>query len=150
VPELPEVETIRNDLAPDVNPKEFLVRTQDALPFLRQVPTVQVSAKEGTRVEDIFPHVLDVHTEMEKRVPTSHLNSVMAEQVANHNLPMYKGKEMKVFYGTQVGIRPPTFMIFVNYPEGVLPSYKRYLIRVLQDRLGFSKVPLRLMFRRRT
>jgi GTP-binding protein len=87
--------------------------------------------------------------EREKRVPTAELNRLFERVVAGHEPPLYRGKRVKYFYGTQVGVKPPTFVVFVNYPEGVHFSYIRYIENHLREAFGFHGTPIRIYAKRR-
>ena len=95
-------------------------------------------------MEEILPAVDAVARDMERRVPTPLLNRI----VKGMNLPTYRGKPLKVYYITQVGTGPPTFVAFVNHPEGVKEAYRRYMVNTLRRELGLDRVPLRLLVRK--
>lgn len=136
-----------------IDPGEFRQRVaavQERWPFLHHVPIHGVSALQGSGMKRIFPEIDAIYKEWGRRVATARLNAVFASLVDHHHLPMYKGKTVKLFYATQAQSRPPTFLIFANYPEGISQSYRRYLIRGLQEQLQLEHVPVRLILRRRS
>jgi GTPase len=116
------------------------------LPF---APIVFVSALTGQRIGKIMTEVDNVMSQYAKRVTTSELNRVFSEAVDTHHAPMYQGRRVKFYYATQVGTKPPTFVIFTNRPEGVHFSYERYIANRFREAFGFSGTPLRLMFKGR-
>jgi len=77
------------------------------------------------------------------------LNQVFERLIAHHDPPLYRGKRVKYFYITQVGVKPPTFLVFVNYSEGVHFSYLRYIENGLREEFGFRGTPIRIYVRRR-
>lgn len=135
-----------------ISKEQFREREQEVrerCPFLHQVPVVGVSALAARGLGLVLPGIDSLYEEWGTQVATGRLNAVFASLVEHHHLPMYKGKTVKLFYATQAQTRPPTFMVFANYPEGVAPSYRRYLIRGLQEQLHLEHVPIRLVLRRR-
>jgi GTPase len=116
------------------------------LPF---APIVFVSALTGQRIGKIMTEVDNVMGQYSRRVTTSELNRVFSEAVESHHAPMYQGRRVKFYYATQVGTKPPTFVIFTNRPEGVHFSYERYIANRFREAFGFSGTPLRLMFKGR-
>jgi GTP-binding protein len=116
------------------------------LPF---APIVFVSALTGQRIGKIMTEVDNVMAQYSRRVTTSELNRVFSEAVDTHHAPMHQGRRVKFYYATQVGTKPPTFVIFTNRPEGVHFSYERYIANRFREAFGFSGTPLRLMFKGR-
>jgi GTP-binding protein len=84
-----------------------------------------------------------------KRVSTADLNNVFKEAVDTHHAPLATGRRVKFFYATQVAIKPPSFVVFTNQPDGIHFSYERYLTNKFREAFGFSGTPLKLMFRGR-
>jgi GTP-binding protein len=82
-------------------------------------------------------------------VPTGELNQVFERLTKRHEPPLYRSKRVKYYYATQVSIKPPTFVLFVNYPEGVHFSYIRYIENNLRQAFGFHGSPLRIYAKRR-
>ncbi|MGH2522168.1 MAG: ribosome biogenesis GTPase Der [Anaerolineales bacterium] len=129
---------------------EYTKRLRSALSFLDYVPVVFVSAKTGQRTGQILPTALRVHEERLTRVPTSQLNRIVREAVAE-NPPKPKGnRQLKISYASQVRTDPPTFLFHVNDPALVHFSYERYLENRLRREYGFLGTPLRLSFRRKS
>jgi len=124
-------------------------RIRERLSFISYAPVVFVSALTGQRIERILPAVDGVLEEAGQKVPTSRLNTVLKEVTTAHRPPLYRGKVVKFYYATQFGVSPPSFIIFVNRPEGLADSYKRYLTKGMRAALGLTRVPLRLVFRER-
>jgi len=120
------------------------------LNFIPYAPLIFISAQTGQRVNKIFSTVLAVQEARHQRIQTSALNKFMRDAVAGHPPPGKGGKRVKFFYMTQPSVAPPTFVFFVNKPEWVNFSYKRYLENRLREQWPFTGVPLRLFFRPRS
>lgn len=118
--------------------------------FLGFAPILTISARTGFRVNKIFDQVQAVYQQYSTRVGTGQVNRLFEQAIARNEPPMQKGKRLKFYYATQVTSKPPTFVCFVNYPEAVHFSYKRYLINQIRRGTGLDRTPLRLMFRQRT
>lgn len=119
------------------------------LKFIRYAPIIFVSALTGQRAVKIIDLVDRVAEQYQRRVPTSELNRIFEEVIRSNPPPMYRNKELKLYYITQVSIKPPTFVIFVNYPEGIHFSYERYIVNKIRENFGFDGTPVRVFFRKR-
>jgi GTP-binding protein len=117
------------------------------LAFMSYVPQLYISAKTGQRVDKVLGMVEDVYAQSSMRVPTGALNDVIGEAVMAMEPPSDKGRRLKIYYVTQVGVRPPTFVLFVNDPAILHFSYKRYLENYLRKTFGLEGTPLRLLVR---
>ncbi|ACY16227.1 ribosome biogenesis GTPase Der [Haliangium ochraceum] len=117
----------------------------DTLHFLSYAPMVLVSALRGDGVADLLSTVDRVALEHAKRVPTAELNRFFAEVCETHPPPLYQRREVRIHYLTQGGVRPPTFLLWANRPDGVAPAYRRYLVNQLRARYGFEGSPVRLV-----
>jgi len=130
--------------------KRFQERVKEAAKFLSFAPVMTISALTGVRVHKIFEHVDTVYDQFLSRVSTGQLNRII-ENATHYNEPsLYRGRRLKFYYATQVRVKPPTFICFVNYPAAVHFSYKRYLINQIRNGTGLDKTPIRLQFRQRT
>jgi len=118
-------------------------------PFLDFAPIVSISAKTGQRVERVLELAVDVWAERRRRVPTAELNRVIGDAAARQEPPAVKGRRPKLFYATQVGVAPPTFVFFAREAGSVHFSYRRYLENKLRDAFGFLGTPIQLVFRER-
>jgi len=128
---------------------EYRARSREALDFMPYAPLTFISAKFGQRVHQVLELALTVVEERTKRVPTAALNKLLKDAIANHPPPSKPGKWLKFYYATQADVSPPTFIFFVNDPQLVHFSYKRYLENLLREEFGFVGNPLRLSFRGR-
>src|SRR5574338_132826 len=118
-------------------------------PYLSWADIVFASAQTGQRVERVLREAHRVAEERYRRVPTGELNRLVTDAVRAHPPAHVRNRLPKFLYATQVGVAPPTFVIFVNDPEIVHFSYKRYLENRIRDGYGFLGTPIRLIFRRR-
>ena len=115
--------------------------------FMQYAPVVYVSALTKQRIHSL-PEVINYVAEQNAmRVATSVLNQVIADAVAINPPPTEKGQRLKILYATQVKIKPPTFVIFVNEPEIMHFSYQRYLENKLREAFGFEGTPLSMIIR---
>jgi GTP-binding protein len=119
-------------------------------PFLDFAPVVSISAKSGQRVGRVLELAVDIWGERRKRVPTGELNRLVSTATDRVAAPVVKGRRPKLFYATQAGIAPPTFVFFANDASAVHFSYRRYLENRLRDAFGFLGTPIRLVFRDRS
>jgi GTP-binding protein len=127
----------------------WLKRLRRDAPYLVWADIVFASALTGQRVERILREALRVAEERYRRVPTGELNRLIMDAVRAHPPSHVRNRLPKVFYATQVGVAPPTFVIFVNDPEIVHFSYKRYLENQIREKYGFLGTPIRLILRQR-
>ncbi|MGZ8564125.1 MAG: ribosome biogenesis GTPase Der, partial [Candidatus Limnocylindria bacterium] len=128
---------------------KWLKRLRRDAPYLVWADIVFASALTGQRVERILREALRVAEERYRRVPTGELNRLIMDAVRAHPPSHVRNRLPKIFYATQVGVAPPTFVIFVNDPEIVHFSYKRYLENKIRETYGFLGTPIRLILRQR-
>jgi GTP-binding protein len=129
--------------------KAFLADVQDRLRFMPYAPILTVSALTGKRVAQILPASVEVFEEYNRRAATAAVNQALEDAVQRHEPPYAGQRRLKFYYATQISVRPPTFVLFCNYPKDIHFSYQRYLVNHFRDALGLHKVPLRLIFRAR-
>lgn len=130
--------------------KRFNEDLKDATKFMSFAPILTVSAQTGLRFSRIFPMIDEVYTQFNSRIGTGKLNRIMEQALEKNPMPMHKGKRLKTYYSVQVSEKPPTFVLFVNYPDGVHFSYKRYLINNIREAAELDKTPIQLILRQRT
>jgi len=128
---------------------EYEKRVYDDLKHLSYAPILFISALKGQRVNKIFDLVDQVSEQTKKRISTSPLNNSFEQWVEDHPPPLYRNRNVKLNYITQVSAGPPTFVIYTNIPEGIHSSYERYLINQMRQAFGFEGVPIRLHFRKK-
>lgn len=129
----------------EISFEEFEERVRYKFKFLEFAPIVTVSAKTGLRVEKVLPQVEKIYDEYSRSIPTASLNECFERAIQKNPMSNYRGKFMKLFYATQVKKQPPTFKCFLNFPQGIHFSYRRYLINSLRKNFGFSGTPVRLI-----
>ncbi|MCL5981684.1 MAG: ribosome biogenesis GTPase Der [Firmicutes bacterium] len=129
---------------------EFRRKIRDELAYLSYAPILFISALTGQRVQRVFVLADYVAEQHALRISTAKLNELLADAMAVTPPPSKKGRQLKIFYMTQIKVKPPTFVVFVNDPELVHFSYLRFLENKLRETYGFEGTPLRLLLRRRT
>ncbi|TMG37524.1 MAG: ribosome biogenesis GTPase Der [Chloroflexi bacterium] len=129
--------------------KVWRKRLRDAFDFAAWAPVAYVSAKTGQRVTQPLEVALEVVEERRRRVATPELNRWLRSVLAAREIPTRKGKRLNVLFVTQAESTTPTFVFFVNDPELVHFSYRRFLESQLRKQFGFRGTPVRLVFRRR-
>jgi len=129
--------------------KKFIEDVKQRLKFADYAPVLTLSALTRQRITKVFDEIDRIVAEREKRVPTAELNRVFERLTSRHEPPMYRSRRVKYFYVTQVAVKPPTFVVFVNYPEGVHFSYIRYIENNLRQAFGFHGSPIRIYPKRR-
>jgi len=129
---------------------EYRRRLYNEMSFMSYAPSIFISAKTGQRVNKIMDLVNDVYKQYISRISTGVLNDCIADAVAITEPPSDKGRRLKIYYGTQVSIKPPTFVLFVNDPDLMHYSYERYLENYFRKTLGLENTPIRIMVRQKT
>ncbi|MCS7220631.1 MAG: ribosome biogenesis GTPase Der [Anaerolineae bacterium] len=124
---------------------QYMHSVREALNFMDYAPVLFISAKTRQRVDQVIPTALRVYSERRQRVSTAELNRILQEAITAHPPPT-KGKPLRFYYATQVGIEPPTFVFFVNDRELIHFSYERYLENVIRTHRLFEGTPIRLQF----
>jgi GTPase len=120
------------------------------LAYLTYAPILFISALTGQRVQRVFELVDYVAEQHALRISTGKLNDLLSDAMAVTPPPTKKGKQLKIYYMTQVKVKPPTFAVFVNEPELAHFSYMRFIENRLRESYGFEGTPIRLLVRKRT
>ncbi len=128
---------------------QYVEWIQGEVPFLDFAPVVSISAKTGQRVGRVLELAIDIWGERRKRVSTAELNRILRTALERQQPPVVKGRRPKLFYGTQAGVAPPTFVFFANDAAAIHFSYRRYLENQLRAEFGFDGTPIKLVFRNR-
>ncbi|QDG54473.1 ribosome biogenesis GTPase Der [Persicimonas caeni] len=128
---------------------EYVHAIHREMPFMAFAPIMFVSALTGQRVHKILDRVDEVFEQYTSRISTSEANRFLEQALGQHNPPMHKGRPVKFYYASQVATRPPTFLFSVNRPQGVKPSYRRYLVNKLREVYGFEGTPIKTVLRGR-
>ena len=130
-----------------INEYEEDIREQ--LNFLPYVPIVYISALTGKRVNQVIPTAVHVQEERLVRLSTSQVNKILRDAMAQHSPPSKAGRLLKIFYGAQVQVEPPTFVLHVNDPKLMHFTYRRFLENRIRDVYGFLGTPIRIVVRAR-
>ena len=125
----------------------FEKKIQERVPFLQWAPFLFTSALTGQRVHKALDLVLEVQEQRTRRVDTHEVNEALAELVRHQPPPHSRGRPVKVRYGTQVAVEPPTFLLFSNLPHEIPDHYIRYLHNGFRERWGFMGSPIRIQLR---
>lgn len=128
---------------------KFVKDIDAELKYMPYAPKLFISALTGQRVTNLFRLIKTVHENNCMRVSTGLLNDVLIEAMAMNQPPAEKGRQLKIFYMTQVSVKPPTFVLFVNDTELLHFSYKRYIENQLREAFGFSGTPIHFIARNR-
>jgi GTP-binding protein len=135
----------KSDLvANDAAKAKLREQTKDTFHFLNWAPTVLLSGQRGDGVDRLMDLVDQVAREHRRRVPTAQLNRFFGEVIEQMPPPLHHGRSIRINYITQATARPPTFVLWANSPEGLAPSYKRFIANRLRDRYGFRGTPIRI------
>ena len=129
--------------------REFIAKIRETLSFAFYAEILFVSAVSGQRLPKLFETIDMVLENQTLRVATGVLNEILTEAVAMQQPPSDKGRRLKVFYMTQVAVKPPTFVIFVNDKKLMHFSYQRYIENRVRDAFGFAGTALRFIIRER-
>ncbi|CAK7022198.1 ribosome biogenesis GTPase Der [Tissierella sp. P1] len=128
---------------------EFEKEIRRVLGFITYAPIIFISALTGQRVDKLLELINVVNNNYNLRISTGVLNDIVNEAVLMNQPPSDKGKRAKIYYGTQVSVRPPKFVIFVNYKELMHFSYVRYLENQIRNHFGFVGTPIQFEFRQK-
>ncbi|MCI9047710.1 MAG: ribosome biogenesis GTPase Der [Hungatella sp.] len=134
----------------DKTMNEFTKKVRDILSFMAYAEIIFISALTGQRLGKLFDTVDMVRQNQNMRVSTGVLNEIMTEAVALQQPPSDKGKRLRLYYMTQVAVKPPTFVIFVNDKKLMHFSYTRYLENRIREAFGFRGTALKFIIRERS
>ncbi|MGZ9586889.1 ribosome biogenesis GTPase Der [Paenibacillus marinisediminis] len=129
---------------------QFETSIRDHFLFMTYAPIVFLSAKTKQRLHKLLPVIAHVAQQHAKRIPTHLLNDVIGDAVAYNPPPTDKGRRLRINYVTQVAVKPPTLVVFVNDPSLMHFSYERYLENRIRASFDFEGTPLRLFTRRKS
>lgn len=129
--------------------EEYTRLLRHELNFLPYVPLIFISAKTGQRVSQILPMALRVQDERLIRLSTSHFNRILQKAQEIHPAPTKAGKQLKIYYGTQIRNDPPTFLLYVNDPKLAHFTYHRFLENRIREEYPFLGTPIRIFLRPR-
>jgi GTP-binding protein len=126
---------------------DFSQKVREQFKFLDYAPIVFVSAKNKTRIATIFESLTVAYDGYTTRVATSLLNDIVQDAQIMNPTPHFNGGRLKIYYANQVDVKPPTFVFFVNEPDFMHFSYKRYLENRLRETFHFEGSPINIITR---
>ena len=129
--------------------KEFTDKIRTSLAYMPYAPILFISAKTGQRLPKLFEFINYVNEQAALRISTGMLNDVLSEAITRVPPPTDRGRRLKIYYMTQVDVRPPSFVIFCNEAELFHFSYQRYLENKLREVFGFNGTPIRFIIRQK-
>ncbi len=130
--------------------KKFTEKVRQILSFLPYAELIFVSAETGQRLVKLYEMIDMVHDNQNLRIQTGVLNEIIAEACIMQQPPSDKGRSLRIYYGTQAGVCPPTFVLFVNDRKLMHFSYQRYIENRIRDAFGFRGTPLKFVIRERS
>jgi GTP-binding protein len=140
----------KRDLFGDAQVRKLKQDLERQLQFVPWAKVLWVSAATGKGVRELLGAVQEVYAAASQRVTTGELNRFFEGLVEHHPPSLYRGHPVKLYYITQASVRPPSFVLSVNHPEGVHFSYRRYLANRLREQFGFVGTPVRIFTRARS
>lgn len=132
---------------PNVAKKKLREALRDTLPFADFVPSIFLSSLTGNGVRALFPLINRVAREHQKRITTAELNRFFTQVVESHPPPADAGRNVRLYFITQVDVKPPTFVTSSNNPKQIPTHYQRYMVNQLRQRFSFEGTPIRLFFK---
>ncbi|HZJ99290.1 MAG TPA: ribosome biogenesis GTPase Der [Tissierellaceae bacterium] len=129
--------------------KSFEKDLRDTLGFINYAPIIFISAKTGQRINKLLDLINLVNNNYNLRISTGVLNDIINQAVLMNQPPSDKGKRLRIYYGTQVSVRPPKFVVFINDKELMHFSYERYLENQIRSHFGFDGSPIQFEFKQR-
>jgi len=140
------------DLVPDKDTgtiREFEKYIIAQVPTAAYIPVISLSAINKKRIFNLIELAGEVLRERSKKISTSELNDFIEEVIKERALPMKRGQQLKITYGTQVKSSPPVFKFFMNSPQDLPPNYRRFIENKIRERFGFKGVPITMIFRQK-
>jgi GTP-binding protein len=119
------------------------------LQFVSFAPRINLSALTGERVKKLFERIDMLYDQLCKKLSTGAVNKALEDMTRRNPPPRIGRGSLKFYYGTQTGIRPPTFVVFANRPDKIHFSYKRFMVNQFRERFDLTHTPIRLIFRKR-
>jgi GTP-binding protein len=138
------------DLCDADSAQKLKKQAAEKLFFLHGPPIFFISTVTKKNIFKIFKAAHTLMKEYAKRVPTAKVNEILEEALMKHQPPVVHNRRLKFYYMTQVGVKPPHFVVFVNFPKAVHFSYERFLTNTIREKCGFNGVPITLSIRQRS
>ncbi|MCA9229512.1 MAG: ribosome biogenesis GTPase Der [Planctomycetales bacterium] len=142
-----------------VNKWDLLVKTMvtdkwvrylhDQFRTMRYAPIAFITGQTGKNVKALLNHGQMLFKQSRQRVTTGQLNRLLREAILRTPPPLYQNRRPKIYYATQVGVQPPTIVLFCNDPAAISRPYQRYLLSAVREQLGFEEIPIKLYLRKR-
>lgn len=129
--------------------KEFTEKIRKNFLFISYAPIVFVSALKNQRIQTLFEQIKIVYENYNRRIATNVLNDIILDASIMNQAPIFNGDRIRVYYGSQVDIKPPTFVLFVNDPNYMHFSYQRYLENRFRSAFMLEGTPIKLVLRKR-
>ena len=129
--------------------KEYTEKIRKNFLFLNYAPIVFVSALKNQRIQTLFEQIKIVSQNYTRRLATNVLNDILLDASLMNQAPIFNGDRIKIYYGSQVEIAPPTFVLFVNDPNYMHFSYQRYLENRFREAFMLEGTPIKIILRKR-
>ena len=129
--------------------KEFTDKIRTSLAYMPYAPILFISAKTGQRLNKLYEYINYVNEQSSLRISTGMLNDVLSDAITKVPPPTDRGRRLKIYYMTEAGVRPPTFVIFCNEAELFHFSYQRYIENKMREVFGFHGTPIRFVIRQK-
>lgn len=129
--------------------RHFEIDIKEKLMFMEFAPVLSLSSLTGQRLEKLFPAIDKVYGNYCMRIPTAETTKIFEDAFRRQPPPIVRGKTIRMFFATQTMSCPPTFICFVNNPEGIQPSYLRYLENRVRESHPFEGTPIKIFFKKR-
>ncbi len=129
--------------------KEFETYIYERIRTSTYIPVVSISALKGTRIERVIDVAEMVIQERTKKISTPEMNDFVQKILKERQLPMKRGRQLKIQYALQVKSNPPVFKFFMNNPQELPPNYRRFIEHKLREEFGFTGVPITMVFRQK-
>lgn len=135
------------DLVKGFRMEHCLKGLEEEVPFLKHCPKLLLSAKSGRNIDKIFPLIQEVYQQGLQRITTHQLNKCIGAALQRNYPPMVMGKRLRIYYMAQVGVQPPKFVFFVNYPHLMTETYKKYLYNYFRETYAFTGMPIQFFLK---
>src|SRR5690606_6937109 len=139
-----------DQLAGQMPTEKWVNYLHDTYRSMRYAPIAFITAMTGKNVKALLNHSQNLFKQARSRVSTGQLNRMLREAVKKKAPPLYKNRRPKIYYATQVGIEPPTIVLFCSQPAALDAQYQRYLLGAFRENLDFDEVPIKLYLRKRS
>lgn len=138
------------DLITDCRMEHAIIHLRNSHPVLENVPILVGSALTGRNVKDLFNQIFKVYENLQRRITTGELNTFLERAVQRNHPSSISGKRLRIYYLTQVSVKPPHFVLFVNDHELLIESYRKYLVNQFREAYDYMGCPIRFKLKSRT